>query len=118
MPTQVLPGGSYPPFLGGYSPSGSNPVGGTSHSFTSGYQIPVGGQPQPRGKPQFGGQTQIGTQPQLGGKSQVGVLNFLYGQNTLGSQSHIWNLLSQENPQSSEGKHPQVNSFVPPNFGQ
>jgi hypothetical protein len=117
-PSQVLSGGSYPPFLGGYGPSGSNPIGGTTHSFTSGYQIPIGGQSQAGGKPQFGGQTQIGAQPQLGGQPQVGAYNPLYGQNTLGSLAQLWNLLSQGNPQSSGGKHPQVNSFVPPNFGQ
>jgi hypothetical protein len=100
-------------------PSGSNPFGGTSHSFTYGYQILIGVQPQAGGgQPQFGIQTQIGAQPQLGGQPQVGFHNILYGQNTPGSQSHLWNLLSQGNTQSSGGKHPQVNSFVPPNFGQ
>jgi hypothetical protein len=86
-PAQILSGGPYvppPPLLGGShhpGPSGSNPVGGTSHSITSGFQIPVGGQPQAGGKPQFGGQPQIGAQPQLGGKPQVGVHNPIYGQN-------------------------------------
>jgi hypothetical protein len=62
-PSQVLSGGSYPHFIGGSSPSGSNPIGGTStQSFTSGYQILVGGKSYPGGKPQFGSQTQIGTQ--------------------------------------------------------
>jgi hypothetical protein len=52
MPAQVLFGGPYvtpPPLLGGsnrHGPSGSNPVGGTSHSVTSGFQIPIGVQPQ------------------------------------------------------------------------
>jgi hypothetical protein len=41
-PSQVPLGGSYPPFMGGFGPSGSNPIGGSTLSFTSGYQIPVG----------------------------------------------------------------------------
>jgi hypothetical protein len=123
-PTQVLSGGPYvppPPLFGGSNhpgPSGSNPVGGTSHSVTSGFQIPVGGQPQVGGKPQFGGQPQIGGQPQLGGKPQVGGHNPVYGQNIPVLQSQPWNLPFQGNQQPSGGKHPQVNSFVPPNLGQ
>jgi hypothetical protein len=33
-------------------------------------------------------------------------------------QYQPWNLPFQGNPQPSRRKHPQVNSFVPPNFGQ
>jgi hypothetical protein len=39
-PTQVLSGGSYvppPPLLGGFGPSGSNPLGGTNISITYGF---------------------------------------------------------------------------------
>jgi hypothetical protein len=118
-PTQVLFGGPYvppPPLLQGFGSSDSNPVGGTNHSFTSGFQILVGVQPQDGGKPQFGGQPQIGAQTQLQGKPQVGFHNPLYGQNAPGSQSQLWNLPFQGNPQPSGGKHPQVNSFVPPNL--
>jgi hypothetical protein len=76
-PTQVLSGGPYvppPPLFGGSNhpgPSGSNPVGGTSHSVTSGFQIPVGGQPQVGGKPQFGGQPQLGDNLNLGGNLKL-----------------------------------------------
>jgi hypothetical protein len=49
-PTQVLYRGSIiPPPPGGSnipSPSISNTLGGTSHSVTSSFQLPVGGQPQ------------------------------------------------------------------------
>jgi hypothetical protein len=60
-PTQVLYRGPYvlpPPLFGGSnhpSPSGSNPIGGTSHSATSGLQNLVGGQLHIGGQPQFGG---------------------------------------------------------------
>jgi hypothetical protein len=73
-PAQVLSGGIYvppPPLLGGSGPSGSNPVGGTSHSFTSGYQIPVGGQPQAGGKPQFGVKLKLGHNLNLGGNLRL-----------------------------------------------
>jgi hypothetical protein len=82
----ILSRGPYvcpPPFLGGSNhpgPSGSNPLGGTNLPITSGFQIPVGGQPQAGGQLQFGGQPQIGAQPQLGGQPQVGFHNPLYGQ--------------------------------------
>jgi hypothetical protein len=56
------------PSLGGFGLGGSNPIGGTSHSFTSGFQIPVGGQPQTGGKPQFGGQPQMGHNLKFGGQ--------------------------------------------------
>jgi hypothetical protein len=106
MPTQVLSGGSYippPPLFGGpnhHVPSGSNPVGGTSHSITSGFQISIGGQPQ------------------LGGKPQVGGHNPVYGQIIPTLQSQPWNIPFQGNQQPSVGKQSQVNSFVPPNLGQ
>jgi hypothetical protein len=54
-PSQVLSGGSYPPFLGGSDPSGPIPIGSTHHLFTSGYHILVGGKSHARGKPQFRG---------------------------------------------------------------
>jgi hypothetical protein len=79
--------------MGGYSPSGSNPNGGTTQSFTSGYQIPIGGQYNPGGKTQFGGQTQIGTQSSLGGQPLLGGYNPTYGQNIPGSLAQYWNLL-------------------------
>jgi hypothetical protein len=71
-PSQVLSGGYYPPFLGGSGHSGSNPVGGTHHSFTSGYQILVEGKSQAKGKPQFGGKSQTGAPPHVGGKPPLG----------------------------------------------
>jgi hypothetical protein len=87
-------------------PSGSNPIGGTSHSVTSSFQILVGGQPH------------IGAQPQLGGQPQVGVHNSIYGQNAPVLQSQPWNLPFQGNIQLDGGKHPQVNAFVPHNLDQ
>jgi hypothetical protein len=90
-PSQVLSGGSYPPFPGGSGPSGSNPIGSTHHPFTSGYQIPIGGK------------SNVGGYPPLGGQPQVGLYNPLYGHNTSGSLAHLWNLLAQGNPQSSGG---------------
>jgi hypothetical protein len=103
-----LLGGSHHP-----GPSGSNPVGGTSHSITSGFQIHVGGQPQAGGKPPFWGQPHIGARPQLGGQPQVGVHNLVYGKNTHVLQAQPWNLPFQGNIQPSGGKHPQFNSFIP-----
>jgi hypothetical protein len=82
------------------------------------FRFLIGGQPQVGGKPQFGGQPQIGGQPQLGGKPQVGGHNPVYGQSIHVLQSQPWNLPFQGNQQPSRGKHPQVNSFVPPNLGQ
>jgi hypothetical protein len=111
-------GGSYPPFLGGSGPSGSTTVGGTHHSFTSGYQIPVGGQSHAGGQPQFGGQTQVGAPPPFGGQPQVGAYNSQYGPNTSDLLAQLWNLRAQGNPQSSGGKPSQDNLFVPPNYGQ
>jgi len=67
LPSQVLSRGSYPPFLWGYGPSGSNLVGGTSHSFTYGYQIPVGGQPQSWEQPKFGVKLKLGHNLKLDG---------------------------------------------------
>jgi hypothetical protein len=60
-PAQVLSGGPYippPPFFIGSNhpgPSGSNPIGGTSHSVTFGFQIPARGQTQAGGNFNFGG---------------------------------------------------------------
>jgi hypothetical protein len=64
--SQVPSEGSYLPFMGGFGPSGSNPIGGSNPSFASGFQILVGGQYNIGGKTQFGGHTQIGTPPLLG----------------------------------------------------
>jgi hypothetical protein len=118
---QVLSGGPYvppPPLLGGSGPSGSNPVGGTNCFVTSGFQIPMGGQPQVGGQPQLGGKPQVGAQPQIGGKPQVGFHNLGYGQNVPVLPSQPWNLPFQGNQQPARGKHPLVNSFVPPNIDQ
>jgi hypothetical protein len=107
-PTQVLSGGPKippPPSPGGSNPPGpssSNQVGGTSHFVASGFQIP-----QP-----------VGGQPQVGGKPQVGGHNLVYGKNIPRLQSQPWNFPFQGNQQLSRGKHPQVNSFVPPNRGK
>jgi hypothetical protein len=49
-PSQVPSGGSYLPFMGGFGPSGSNPIGGSTPSFTSGFHIPFGGQYNTGGK--------------------------------------------------------------------
>jgi hypothetical protein len=43
-PSQFLSRGSYPPFIGGFRPSGSTTFGISTPLFTSGYQIPIGGQ--------------------------------------------------------------------------
>jgi hypothetical protein len=73
-PTQVLSGGPNippPPSSGGSNhlgPNSSNQFGGTSHSVASGFQIPVGGQPQ------VGGESQVGGQPQVGGNLKLGVI--------------------------------------------
>jgi hypothetical protein len=99
-------------------PSGPNPVGGTIYSVTSGFQIPVRGQPQAGEKPQFGGQPHIEGQPQLGGKPQVGVHNLIYGQHVPVLQYQPWNLPFQGNLQPSGGGNPQVKYFVPPNLVQ
>jgi hypothetical protein len=117
-PSQVLSGGSYVHFIGGCGSSGTNTIGGTTQSFNSGYHIILGGQYNPGGQPQFGGQTQIGAQFSLGGQPSVGGYNPPYGKNILGSLDQYWKLLIQGNPQSSEGKHPRVSSFIPPSFGQ
>jgi hypothetical protein len=116
-PSQVPSGGSYPPFMGGFGPSGSNPIGGSIPSFTSSFYIPVGGHYNTGGKTQFGGHTQIGTQPPLGGQPPLGSPTPPYGHNILGSLAQYWNLLIQGNPQSSGGKQTQVNSFIPPSSG-
>jgi hypothetical protein len=71
-PSQVPSGGCYLPFMGGFGPSGSNPIGASTPSFTSGFQIPIGGQYNTGGKTQFGGHSQIGTQPPFGGQPQLG----------------------------------------------
>jgi hypothetical protein len=97
-----------PPSYGGYNhlgPNISNQFGGTSHSVTSGFQIPVGGQPQVEGESQVGGQ------PQVGGHNPV------YRKYTSILQSQPWNFPFQGNKQSPGGKPPQVN-FVPPNLGK
>jgi hypothetical protein len=123
-PAQVLSKVPYippPPLLGGSyhpGPSGSNPFRGTNISITSGFHIPIRGQPQAGGKPQFGGKPHIGAQPQLGGQPQVGVHNPLYGKNVPMIHSQPWNLPLQGNLQLPGGKHPQVNAFVPTNLGQ
>jgi hypothetical protein len=52
-PSQIPSGGSYPPFIGGSDPSGSNPIRGMTQSFTYVYQIPIGGKSNPWGKPPF-----------------------------------------------------------------
>jgi hypothetical protein len=67
-PSQFLSGGSYPPFIGGFRPSGSTTFGICTLLFTSGHRIPIGGQYNPGGKTQFGGQTQIGASSSLGGQ--------------------------------------------------
>jgi hypothetical protein len=123
-PTQVLSRGPYvppPPSPRGSNfpvPSSSNPVGGTSHFVTSGFQIPVGGQPQVGGESQVWGKSQIGGQPQLGGKPQVGGHNPIYGKTIPALQYQPCNLPFQGNQQPSRGKHPQVNYFLPPHLGQ
>jgi hypothetical protein len=48
-PSQVPSRGSYPPFMGGFGPSGSNPIGVSTPSFTSSFQIPIGGQHNTQG---------------------------------------------------------------------
>jgi hypothetical protein len=78
-PSQVISGGSYPPFMGGSGPSGSNPIGGTTQSFTFGYHILVVWKYNHGGKAQFGGQTQIGTKYSLGGQPPLGAYNPPYG---------------------------------------
>jgi hypothetical protein len=105
-PTQVLSKGPYvppPPLSGGSNclgPSSSNQIGGTSHFITSGFQIPIGGPPQ------------------VGGKPQVGSHNPVYGKSIPALQSQPWSLPFQGSQQSSGGKHPQINSFIPHNLGQ
>jgi hypothetical protein len=85
-PTQNPSGGSYvplPPLFGGANypgPSGSNPLGGTGPSITSGFQIPFGGQPQTGAQPQVGGKPQFGAQPQVGGNPRL-VYNLNLGPN-------------------------------------
>jgi hypothetical protein len=102
-PTQVLSGGPNippPPSPDGSNRpdlSSSNQIGGTSHFFTSGFQIIVGGQPQ------------------VGGPPQVGGHNPMYEKYIPRLQSQPWNFPFQGNQKPSEGKPPQVNSFVPHN---
>jgi hypothetical protein len=43
-PSQFLSRGSYPHFIGGFGPSGSNTFGISTPLFTFGYQIPIRGQ--------------------------------------------------------------------------
>jgi hypothetical protein len=116
--SQVPSGGSYLPFMGGFGHSGSNPIGGSTPSFTFVFYIPVGGQYNTEGKTQFGGHTQIGTPPPFGGKPPLRVHTPPYGKNIPGSLAQYWNLLIHGNTQSSRGKQPQVSSFIPPSLGQ
>jgi hypothetical protein len=43
IPSQFLSGGSNPPFIGGFGPSGSTTFGISTPLFTSSYDIPIGG---------------------------------------------------------------------------
>jgi hypothetical protein len=86
--TQVIPG-SYIPIQKprGTGLGGSNPLSGTSQSFTSGSRIPgtpphAGGQPPFRGKPPFGGQPPFGGKPPFGGYPPSG------GQPPFGGKTH------------------------------
>jgi hypothetical protein len=89
--------GSYPSLIEGDDPSG------TTQSFTTNYQIPVGEQFHPRGQTQspFGGQIPIGTQPQVGGQPPP---TPPYGENIPASLAQYWNYLTQNNPQPTGGK--------------
>ena len=80
-PSQFLSRGSYPPFIGGFGPSGSTTFGISTPLFTSSYQIPIGGQYNPRGKTQFGGQTQIWASSSPRGQPPLRGYNPQYGQN-------------------------------------
>jgi hypothetical protein len=112
-PSQVLFGGSYLPFMGGSGPSGSNPIGGTTHSFASGYHNHVGGKFNSGGKTQFQGQTQIGTQSSFGGQPLLGGYNPPYGHNIPRSLAQYWNLLIQGNPQLSRGNNLKLSLSYP-----
>jgi hypothetical protein len=117
-PSQLLFGGSRLPFIGGFGPSGSTTLGNSTPSFTTGYQILVGGKYNPGGKTQFGGQMQIGPSYSPEEKPLLEGYNPQYRQNIPGSLAQYWNSLIQGNPQSARGKQPQVSFFIPPSTGQ
>jgi hypothetical protein len=78
-PAQVLSGGLYvppPPLPRGSGPSGANPVGGTYHSFTFGYQILVGGQSPARGNLNLGVKLKLGYNLNLGGNLRLESITF------------------------------------------
>jgi hypothetical protein len=59
-PSQVLSGGSYPPFHGGSDPSGSNPIGSTHHMFILVIRFPLEGNLMLGGNFNLGGKLKLG----------------------------------------------------------
>jgi hypothetical protein len=82
--TQIVLGSSIPiQQPGGTGLGGPNPIGSTSQSFTSGFQIP-GTLPQTGGHPPSGGQIPFGGNPHDGGHPPTG------GQIPFGGNPHAW----------------------------
>jgi hypothetical protein len=103
--------GPLPSSIGGTNPSGTIP------SFTSNYQIPVGGQFHQGSQIQspFARQIPIGMQPSIGGKTPP---TPTYGKNIPPSLAQYWNYIIQNNPHSTGGKQTQARSFIPPSTSQ
>jgi hypothetical protein len=101
--TQIIPGSSIPiQQPGGTVLGGSNPIGNTGQSFTSGPQIP-GTLPQTGGHPPTGGQIPFGGHPHAGGQPQVGVHHQPQGQN-VSVAPNPWSIPFQGNPHASTGQ--------------
>jgi hypothetical protein len=64
-PSKFLSEGSYPHFIGGFEPSVSTTFGISTPLFTSGYQIPIGGQYNPGGKLNLEVKPKLGHHPNL-----------------------------------------------------
>jgi hypothetical protein len=107
-----------PPFRGPLPSSieGTDPSG-TIPSFTTNYQIPVGGQFHQGGQtqPHFTGQIPTRMQPSIGGKPPP---TPPYGLNIPPSLDQYWNHLIQHNPHSTREKQPQASSIIPPRTSQ
>jgi hypothetical protein len=104
---QIIPGSSIPiQQPGGTVLGGSNPIGNTGQSFTSGPQIP-GTLPQTGGHPPTGGQIPFGGHPHAGGQPQVGVHHQPQGQN-VSVAPNPWSIPFQGNPHASTGQNVSV----------
>jgi hypothetical protein len=133
--TQVIPGSSIPTQQPGWIGLGvSNPLRGTSQSFTYGFQIPgtqphVGGKPLFGGQPPFGGKPPFGWQPPFGGEPPIGGKPHAGGQPQTGAhhQPSRQNVSTTPNPSHTpflgnplfpRGKHSQRQQQPYPPYGK